>query len=558
MEINKKLHWYHNLNGLIVGLGALFPVTYAVIALALPEDSRSELLSINPAAAIVAIAAGIYGIVGYPAIHKTKPKLAIIIGFVPILVATAIQILVSGGVESPYLIVWGLLVITSGIVGWQMILIAALTTNAYWGLVAGNIINLNMPTDKLILFVIFTQLPVIVALLISMLTHSEVSEKSISNLSDDLTLEQNKTGIVLQAIDDGVLVVNGKGIIEYLNPAGENITGWTRDEAINLHYKSLLNLKLNNGVNNQLGPVEETFKSGKRISSDDFRLLTKNQRETNLSLTITPLRAQDTSEGIVVVMRDISKEKAEEKRRQDFIATASHEMRTPIAQIKGYLELLSNPKVTLLDEKALGYVEKCHNSTEHLGGLFKDLLEVSKSDSGVKDDHPEVINLNIFTNEIIENHNVQAKPKGLNLSLEVIKNGVVEPEVYTYMDKQSLREVLDNLIGNAVKYTKEGFVKVTMAHTEEIVQIDIADSGIGIAREDMVHLFERFYRADSSDTREIGGTGLGLYLVKQIISKNNGKIWVDSVIDKGSTFHIQLPTLEYSKARALLQRKENL
>lgn len=555
MGIQKKIHWYNGLNGLVVGLGALFPIAYAVIAFALPEDSRNELLTINPIAAIIAILAGFYGLLVYPKFHKEQPRNAVMIGYIMILAATAVQIATTGGVESPYLILWGILVIASGIIGWQAIALSALTTNVYWLLTAFDIVSIDLTNNRLILFIIFTQAPIIVALLVSMLTRSESSEKSFNALSDDLTIEQNKTGIVLEAIDDAVLVLDNTGVIEYMNPAGEHVTGWSSKNAMGLQYASVLILQLSDSLEQTASPIQQIYVDGKNSKSDKFSLISKNKREVGIDLSVSTLAPNTTQDGVVIVMRDITREKAIEKRRQDFIATASHEMRTPIAQIKGYLELLMNPKVIELDEKALDYVAKSHHATEHLGELFKNLLEVSKSDAGAQEDHPVAVNINKLIEELIQNHKLQAEPKGLNLYFEVVKDAAVAPDVYVYMDAQNLREVLDNLIGNSVKYTKEGFVKVMIASNKEVVQIDIVDSGIGIAQEDMQHLFQKFYRADSTDTREIGGTGLGLYLVKRIIERNKGKVWVDSAPGHGSTFHVQLPVLEYSKAKVLVDRQ---
>ena len=243
------------------------------------------------------------------------------------------------------------------------------------------------------------------------------------------------------------------------------------------------------------------------------------------------------------MLRDVDEQKRQEQQRSDFISTASHEMRTPVASIQGFIELALNPKVAVIDEKARGYLVKAQDATKHLGELFQDLLTVSKSDDGRLANNPEVIEVGALLKELVEQNRMVAEKKNLKV---VLDNGAadaktVAPLMYVNADPERLREIFTNLFDNAVKYTSTGIITVGASLKEQGVVIRVADTGMGIPAEDIPHLFQKFYRTDNSATREIGGTGLGLYICKQIVEMMGGKIWVESTPGAGSTFFVEIP-----------------
>lgn len=560
MELQKKLHWYQNLNGLIIFLGILFPAAYALITYALPQQADNDLLQISYLAAGIAAVALLYGLFIYPKLHNQRPQQAITIGFLLIAAATAVQLHYSGGVTSPYLIVWALLIIASGIVGWHLVLLMAVVTNAYWALIALDIVEYDISSNRQILYMIATTLPIMVAFLIWMYSRASQHIQSVSGLSSDLSIEQNKSQFVLQAIEDAVIVLNEKGNIDYINPSASTMSGWQAKDAAGLSYTSMLNLQPILASEGFQDPIEKVYQSGKPIVADDFKLITQSGQEVMVGVSVSPLKESSTSEGAVVVMRDIGKQKAAEDRKNDFIATASHEMRTPIAQIKGYLELLANPNVIKLEPKALDYVNKSYKSADHLGNLFKDLLASSQGEDGKIQNRPDAVDMTALLREIVQGHDKKAQEKGIQLSFRQVSGPsdikVISPNIYAYVDPERIRELTDNLIENSLKYTKEGSIDVTLGANKDILQIDIKDTGMGISVENSKHLFEKFYRVDSTDTREISGTGLGLYICKQIVDLYRGKLWVDSILGEGSTFHIQLPKLANTTALEMINRKK--
>ncbi|RWZ77998.1 MAG: HAMP domain-containing histidine kinase, partial [Candidatus Chaera renei] len=247
-----------------------------------------------------------------------------------------------------------------------------------------------------------------------------------------------------------------------------------------------------------------------------------------------------------------------------FISTASHEMRTPVATIEGYLGLALNPKTATIDDKAKEYLQKAKESVQHLGRLFQDLLDVSKAEDGRLNTNPVVVDIVAFTKEVTESFELSAKQKGLVLYFKPVSSSALEtnrrlnPVYYALADQGQLREVLSNLIENAIKYTQTGSITVDIGGNDEAITVSVADTGIGIPPEDIPHLFQKFYRIDNSVTREIGGTGLGLYLCRRLVEAMRGRIWVKSEFGRGSTFYVQIPRLTHEEAMERLAQSGNL
>jgi signal transduction histidine kinase len=277
--------------------------------------------------------------------------------------------------------------------------------------------------------------------------------------------------------------------------------------------------------------------------------------------------------GAIAVFRDVSAEKNEEERRGEFISTASHEMRTPVAAIEGYLALALNDKVSKIDPKAREFLDKAHASTQHLGKLFQDLLTSAKAEDGRLTSHPGAIEMGEFVKQLADDLRFGAEKKGLavefiiNTNIEADSEVIdtvnpsgsqktIQPFYYTYADPDRVREVITNVFDNAVKYTAEGGIKLGITGNEQLVQIRISDTGPGISKEDLPHLFQKFYRVDNSATRSIGGTGLGLFICKKIIELYKGSIWAESELGKGTTFFINLPRLTASQAQDLQKKTE--
>ena len=228
-------------------------------------------------------------------------------------------------------------------------------------------------------------------------------------------------------------------------------------------------------------------------------------------------------------------------------------MRTPVAAIEGYISLAMNPNVATIDDRAKKYLEKSHETIQHLGQLFKDLLSVTKAEEGVVGGKIEAVNLGKLLQATVDDMQFAAAKKKLTLVFQIggASGKAIAPLYYVASNAERLREVVENLIDNAIKFSTEGGIKVTLEGNDKEVTVGVSDTGMGIPAEDIPHLFQKFYRVDSDASHTIGGTGLGLYLCRRVIEAFNGRIWVESKIGQGSTFRFSLPRLSDSEVERL-------
>jgi PAS domain S-box-containing protein len=369
---------------------------------------------------------------------------------------------------------------------------------------------------------------------------------------------------ILNAIQDGVVMAGHDNMIQVFNPAAGTITGWRANEVIGYDYRTILQFVDEKGqvLPEASHPFGQALATGQSVRANRAFLATRAGKPLPISLIVSPVPDNDgrPSGSVVGVFRDIAKETEEEKQRSDFISTASHEMRTPLAAIEGYLSLALNPKVAKIDENAQKLLVKASMSTKHLGELFRDLLTSSKAEDGRLISYPAVVEIGEMLEQVAEAARFHAKEKNLTLSYSVSTDPAaagktIRPLYYAYVDPNRIREVFQNIIDNAIKYTMDGNIDVRLTGDSNVTQIQVKDTGGGIAAEDIPHLFQKFYRVDNSTTRTVGGTGLGLFICRKIVELYNGRIWVESELGKGSTFFINLPRLNSQQALEI-QRKQ--
>lgn len=391
-------------------------------------------------------------------------------------------------------------------------------------------------------------------------------DKQMSKLTGMLRTNQTQSAILIQSIADGVIVTNTEGQITLMNRAAANMTGWTTEEATGVEVKLVVKVTKEDGA--EIPEEDYPFTAvltHKAFINSTLQITSRNDKKQVVSLVISPVVTPNGEVyGAVAVMRDISEQRAAEKQSAEFISTASHEMRTPVAAIEGYLALALNEKVSTVDTRARGFLEKAHASTQHLGELFQDLLTSAKAEDGRLTNHPQIIEVGAFMEQLVEDLRFSAQKKGLaaefivgsDEAIDATKSDedgrkVVKPLYYVNADPDRLREVITNLFDNACKYTDAGKISIGLTGNTEVVQIYIRDTGSGIPTEDIPHLFQKFYRVDSSATRTIGGTGLGLFICRKIIEMYQGRLWVESELGKGSTFFINLPRIDSLKAQQM-------
>jgi PAS domain S-box-containing protein len=388
------------------------------------------------------------------------------------------------------------------------------------------------------------------------------------NLATDLKVEQLKSDFILNSIEDGVILIDNQKVIRMFNPAADRITGWQNTEAEGLDYKLVIKLLDEKGNPYKEGkdPFAQVFETHKSVLDNVSSIMSRSNRRLAVSLSVSPLIKEGKLVAVIGVFRDVSKQREEEQERAAFISTASHEMRTPVAAIEGYLSLALNDKVSSVDKRARGYLERAHSSTESLGKLFQDLLTSARAEDGRLVDHPIVLELSSFISDVAQDLRFMAEKKGLVLEFipgsekgaagSTGKDNIVAPIYYVFADPERLREVFTNLFDNALKYTNKGKITFGLTADTNLVQCYIKDTGIGIPREDIPHLFQKFYRVDSSETRTISGTGLGLFICRKIIELYQGQIWVDSELGKGTTFFVNLPRLTEQRMNQLKESEK--
>jgi PAS domain S-box-containing protein len=382
--------------------------------------------------------------------------------------------------------------------------------------------------------------------------------------------ENSRFQVILNSIEDGLVLIDSARVIQMINPGAARICGWKAEEAVGINVGTVITLVDQKGqpIADQDNPLQRVFDTKQNMRGKGMYVMTRDKKQIPISLNISPmLDDKNIVTAAVAVFNDVTTERAEEKQRADFISTASHEMRTPVAAIEGYLALALNDKVATIDSRAQGYIVKAHESTQHLGKLFQDLLTSARAEDGRLTSHPVVIEIGDFLEKLTGDLRLVAEKKGLFVdfvtsastthSVDATKGAgsgaekVIRPLYYVLADPDRLREVITNLFDHAVKYTPEGKISLGLTGNDHVVQCYVKDTGPGIPADDLPHLFQKFYRVDNSTTRTVGGTGLGLFICRKIVELYGGRIWAESELGKGSSFYINLPRLSTQKATEL-------
>ena len=489
------------------------------------------------------------------------PKKAIFVSslltYIVLATSIALVIISTNGYNSPLIFLWTLVSLFAFVYGVFGLLLVLISTGIYTAILY---IDHLFTEPAIITIIISSILPLIIGAIIWHTKSSRDEQddsKAFKNLANELSEVANKSEVVINAIGDGVIALDNKGIIKLINPAAQRILGWGKQDALTLNYKSVMHLidRKNEILDASADPVQQVLNNNQQIRNNNLALVTKNEKHIQISLVVSPVG--ELGAGVILVFRDITNEKAEEREQFEFISTASHEMRTPVAAIEGYLGLALNPSTAQIDTRARSYIEKAQQSADHLGHLFQDLLDVSKADDGRMSNNPTVIDMVSLTGTVIQELIPKAVKKNIRLIFKPIagsnREKHITPVYYVNLDKNHILEIINNIIENAIKYTPVGDVVVDIIGDNDHVKISVKDSGIGIPAEDMPHLFQKFYRVDNKDTREIGGTGLGLYICRRLTEIMGGRIWAESARGKGSTFFLELPRISNIDANQLLK-----
>jgi len=330
--------------------------------------------------------------------------------------------------------------------------------------------------------------------------------------------ELKKLDTVVEHIEDGVIILDDQMNLLLINPAARRGFGLWQDEDVNgkpvnevLPHPDL-KILLNESITNPLPHNEITFEDGRVLSAQ-----------------CTPIPRI----GVAITMQDITYLKQIDRLKNEFVHTVSHDLRSPLTAILGYVDLLD--RVGPVNDQQREFIHRVQNSVQSITALVNDLLELGRIEAGF-DSQKEVVPLEGIIHYALETLSGQITEKKLNLHLNLPQGN---PQMRG--NPIRLRQLLDNLIGNAIKYTPEGGeITVDLESQNEQVILRISDTGPGIPPADQPHIFEKFYRA-SNVPKGVGGSGLGLAIVRSIVDNHQGRIWVDSLLGQGSTFTVVLP-----------------
>lgn len=353
-------------------------------------------------------------------------------------------------------------------------------------------------------------------------------------------LERERLTSLINSMADGVIALDELGSVVIYNGAALNIL----DLNSSMSGKPLSRLMKLVDKNKRPMDVGQLIRAAKSaISFRDYRLEYSDGSSINVYLSVAPVHlgfGKTGARGYVVLLRDITREKSLEEERDEFISVVSHELRNPVAIAEGNL---SNAKLIVEKSGDLSQVKdtlrQAYDQIMFLSGLINDLATLSRAERGKLNVEIEDINTHELLNDLAQNYQPQAKAKGLQLytqldpNLEVLKSS-----------KLYVREVLQNFITNAIKYTESGSVSVSAKPKDNGVLVEVKDTGIGISKSDQNKVFEKFFRSEDARTRKNSGTGLGLYVTMKLAGLIGAQISMQSELNKGSVFSIYIPNLQ--------------
>jgi PAS domain S-box-containing protein len=338
-------------------------------------------------------------------------------------------------------------------------------------------------------------------------------EEAVSTRTAELQLEKIRSEAILSSIADGVVILGQNGEVLLANPVA---TRWLET----------------------LQPPEDQDRLREMLRN--MAALFTQPREQDINLTnldlaarSAPLIHEERQAGLLVVLHDITRLKAMDRLKTEFVSNVSHELRAPLTALKLYINLLRRG----LEEKREHYLSQLEDQANKLAALVNNLLDLSRLDRGAIPFAPEMVALAPLAHEVINTFADVASDRGLQLISSL------PPDLpLVYADPLQIRQVFTNLLSNAINYTPAGgTIEIRLAHEADWVRCTISDTGIGIPPAELPHLFERFFRASNARQQHVSGTGLGLAIVKEIVELHGGSVSVESVLGVGTTFHVRLP-----------------
>ena len=346
---------------------------------------------------------------------------------------------------------------------------------------------------------------------------------------ENLEQESKRLHSILSYMTDGVLATNRRGKITMINDMAKKQLGVQKEEVLNKSILELLKIEDEYELRDLITQIPELM-----IDSQD-----DNGEYLSLRVRFALVRRESGFiSGLVAVLHDTTEQEKEERERRLFVSNVSHELRTPLTSVKSYLEALDEG--ALSEPVAPDFIKVSLDETNRMMRMVTDLLHLSRIDNATSHLDVELINFTAFITFILNRFD-QIRGQDEEKKYELVRDYPIT-SVWIEIDTDKMTQVIDNILNNAIKYSPDGGkITVTMKTTDDQMILSISDQGLGIPKQDLPLIFDRFYRVDRARSRAQGGTGLGLAIAKEIIKQHKGFIWAKSEYGKGSTFTIVLP-----------------
>ncbi|OFJ66207.1 cell wall metabolism sensor histidine kinase VicK [Streptococcus sp. HMSC077F03] len=346
---------------------------------------------------------------------------------------------------------------------------------------------------------------------------------------ENLEQESKRLHSILSYMTDGVLATNRRGQITMINDMAKKQLGVQKEDVLNKSILELLKIEDDYELRDLITQIPELT-----IDSQDV-----NGEYLSLRVRFALVRRESGFiSGLVAVLHDTTEQEKEERERRLFVSNVSHELRTPLTSVKSYLEALDEG--ALYDPVAPDFIKVSLDETNRMMRMVTDLLHLSRIDNTTSQLDVELINFTAFITFILNRFD-KMRSQDDEKKYELVRDYPIN-SVWIEIDTDKMTQVIDNILNNAIKYSPDGGkITVSMKTTDDQMILSIKDQGLGIPKQDLPKIFDRFYRVDRARSRAQGGTGLGLAIAKEIIKQHNGFIWAKSEYGKGSTFTIVLP-----------------
>ncbi|MDP4009056.1 MAG: ATP-binding protein [bacterium] len=357
------------------------------------------------------------------------------------------------------------------------------------------------------------------------------AQKALMNMLEDTDeereraeQERNRTQLIIQNFSDGLILIGDRGLVELMNPEAEKLLAVSKQES----------------VGKKAGTVFPLLAEVLLDPAPLFRKELKLQSPRVVEVTTIPVEMEGGLRRTLMVLHDITREKQIEQMKTEFVSLAAHQLRTPLSAIKWTLKMMLDKDLGPVTKDQENFLGKMYESNERMISLINDLLDITRIEEGRYLYKPDFERIEDIIKSVVDSYEEEAKRKNISLALTISSQSL--PRVL--VDGEKIRLVFQNLVENALHYTpKNGAITVTVTLDKKSNEIEtvVQDTGMGIPEEYQNRIFEKFFRANAATRVNTEGSGLGLYLVKNIVEAHEGRVWFNSKVNEGTAFHVALP-----------------